>query len=80
MLHQTCLEEFYLIACIVITGEVDSCNITDFIEIPQKENVLKQGNLECHEIIVVQKKNILCQETTHGHGNDRVLQKLVLAE
>ena len=70
LLHQTRLELFNLACiCIVITGEVDSCNNTDFIEIPPKENVLKQGNLEDHEIIVVQKKSFLCQETTHG--NDR---------
>ena len=67
---------------LVITGEVDSCNISDFIEILPKENVLKRNDtrkLEVHEIIIVPDKCIETQET--NYGRERVLQeKLVLAE
>ena len=68
--------------CLVITGEVDSCNISDFIEIPPKENVLKTNDtrkLEVREFIIVPDKCIETQET--NYGRERVLQeKLVLAE
>ena len=67
---------------LVITGEVDSINIRDFIEIPPKDNVLKTNDtrkLEDHEIVVVPDKCIQTQET--NYGRERVLQeKLVFAE